>query len=229
MKALYLIPARGGSKGIPNKNIKLLNGKPLIQYTIEAAQGVTNNNNICVSTDSVAIKEVVEEIGLRVPFLRPPELATDHATSESVMRHALSYYESIGVQYDYIVLLQPTSPFRNSQHLLNAEEKVRDNDLDMLVSVKLTASNPYYVLFEEDQQGLLRKSKNGDFTRRQDCPDVFELNGAIYIISTASLKEKTMKEFDKLVKYEMGEEESLDIDNPMDWLIAEELLKSKSI
>lgn len=220
MKVLVVIPARGGSKGIPGKNIKLLNEKPLIQYTIEAAQKMFQNQQICVSTDSLEIKEVVESLGLKVPFLRPESLATDTSGTYEVLVHAVEYYESQGYNADVLVLLQATSPFRTEKHIDEALQLFYE-DCDMVVSVKETKSNPYYILFEEEQNGYLKKSKEANFTRRQDCPKVWELNGAIYIINIASLKSQLMSEFTKIIKYEMDEYSSHDIDTPFDWQFAE--------
>lgn len=226
MKTLYLIQARGGSKGIPKKNIRLLAGKPLISYTIEAAQQVANNEDICVSTDSVEIKKVAEEWGLKVPFLRPAELSSDHSTNEDVLLHALEHYRNNGREYEYIVLLQPTSPLRTGSHIKEAMQRVTDK-FDMVVSVKETNSNPYYVLFEENEEGELAPSKNGHFTRRQDLPVVYELNGAIYIIRIKSLLQKTYKSLSK-TKYVMPKSASIDIDDEIDLKIAELMLKKDS-
>jgi len=225
MKPLVIIPVRGGSKGISNKNIKKLNGKPLIQYTLEAAMQVFDVENICISTDSFEIKELVERNGVQVPFMRPKELATDTASTYDVLLHALDFYESKGFYPDFVVLLQATSPFRTSIHIKEALE-LYDENIDMLVSVKETKSNPYYVLFEEDKTGWLTKSKPGNFIRRQDCPKVWEYNGAIYIINPSSLKEKSLSEFRKVKKYEMDEASSLDLDTTIDWLLAESLMKT---
>ena len=152
MKPLVTIPARGGSKGIPGKNIKELNGKPLIQYTIEAAREIFSDEVICVSTDDIKIKEVVESMGLFVPFIRPPELATDTTGTYEVLLHAIQYYEKNGYQPDTLILLQPTSPFRTATHIKEAI-KLYTPGVQMVVSVKETKSNPYYVLFEEDEKG----------------------------------------------------------------------------
>lgn len=228
MIGLVIIPARGGSKGIPGKNTKPLNGKPLILYSIEIAQEFFKNEDICVSTDSSEIISVVEDSGLRIPFIRPAQLATDSAGTYEVLLHAIEHYEKVGKQYDYLILLQPTSPLRTKANLKEALKLFNDEPgLDMVVSVKETASNPYYVLFEEDDSGFLKKSKSGDFVRRQDCPKVWEYNGALYIINIDSLKKKSISEFDKIKKYVMSEECSVDLDTPFDWLIAEELLKQK--
>jgi|SRR5690625_1684087 len=219
MNPLVVIPARGGSKGIPGKNIKKLSGKPLINYTIEAAREVFKDKMICVSTDDKSIKETVEQTGLKVPFLRPSELASDKANTQDVMLHALEYYQVQGYQADTIILLQPTSPFRTEEHI---EEALRlyTSDIDMVVSVKETSSNPYFVLFEENEEGFLVNSKKGSFTRRQDCPTIYEYNGAIYVINSQSLQNKKISDFEKIKKYLMDELSSIDIDTYLDWNLA---------
>ncbi|HEX8563141.1 MAG TPA: acylneuraminate cytidylyltransferase family protein [Flavobacterium sp.] len=227
MKFLVVIPARGGSKGVPGKNIRKLNGKPLIHFTVEAAREVFQDDEIIVSTDSEEIRECVEQTGLKVPFLRPAELATDTAGSNDVLVHALEFYRSKGREPDVLVLLQPTSPFRTAQQIREALNLYRD-DMDMVVSVKETKSNPYYVLFEENAQGFLKKSKESNFIRRQDCPKVWEYNGAIYIINIDSLVAKSLSGFDRIVKYEMDERSSHDIDTMLDWQIAESFLQNNT-
>lgn len=227
MKTLFLIPARGGSKGIPGKNIKKLGTKPLIQYSIDCAREITTDDNICVSTDDLEIIKVIENLGLKVPFIRPDYLATDTASSDLVIRHALKFYESNNVYYDAVVLLQPTSPFRKPWHIKNAL-KIYEPGLDMVVSVKETSANPYFSLFEEDNSGYLLMSKKSNFKRRQDCPNVYEFNGALYIISSDSIKEKSISDFKKIRKYIMEEVYSVDIDSPIDWEFCEFLL-SKAV
>ena len=217
---LIVVPARGGSKGVPGKNIRILNGKPLIQYTLEAALEIVPRNQIIVSTDSLEIKNVVEKLGFEVPFLRPIELATDTAGTYEVLLHALDYYGKCKQEADEVVLLQPTSPFRTAEHIREALNLYTPN-LDMVVSVKETASNPYYVLREENEEGFLVKSKEGQFTRRQDCPKVWELNGAIYIINKNSLLQKPLNKFQKVIKYVMDDVSSHDIDSEWDWKLAE--------
>jgi len=225
---LVIIPARGGSKGLPGKNIKLLNGKPLILYTLEAARKIFSNEQICVSTDDEEIKKCVENSGLLVPFLRPDSLATDGAGTYEVLLHALDYYESQGIVFKKVVLLQPTSPFRDETHILGACS-LFTMDIDMVVSVKETKSNPYYLLFEEDDNGFLHQSKNAKFTRRQDCPTVWEYNGAIYVINVDSLRQYNISSFQKKIKYEMDGIHSLDIDNALDWAICETIIREKYV
>jgi N-acylneuraminate cytidylyltransferase len=225
MKPLVVIPARGGSKRLPGKNIKLLNGKPLIHYTIEAAREVFDDSVICISTDDEEIKSVSEKTGIKIPFLRPLELATDTADSKSVLLHAYEYYKTEkDYEADVIILLQPTSPLRNATHIREALE-LYHGDLDMVVSVKETDSNPYFVLYEENKEGFLEKSKKSDCTRKQDCPKVWELNGAIYIINVKSLKKRQAQDFDKIVGYEMNPEDSVDVDTELDWKTLEAILR----
>ena len=223
MKALVIIPARSGSRGIPGKNIKLLGDKPLIKYSIDAALKVFNKEDILVSTDSKEIKVIAENCGLNVPFLRPDELATDFTSSQDVILHAIDYTQQCGQNYDTVVLLQPTSPFRNAQHIEEAI-KLYDKRLEMVVSVKVSDHNPYYTLYEESDNGFLTQSKKAKFTRRQDCPNVYAYNGAIYVMSIDALKTKSIAEFDKVKKYEMSELHSIDLDTPLDWDLAEIVL-----
>ncbi len=222
MNILYLIPARKGSKTLPGKNIKDLNGKPLIYYTIDAARKVSSDKNICVSTNDFDIIKVVEAYGLKVPFLRPENLATDISTTEDVILHALEFYNLKGKLFDYVVLLQPTSPLRNGYHLQRALKLITP-DTEMIVSVKVTDANPYYVLLEENEKGNLVGSKTANFTRRQDCPEVYELNGAIYIINVLKLLEKGIANMSKK-KYLMDKASSIDIDDNIDFEIAKVIM-----
>lgn len=224
---MFVIPARGGSKGIPGKNIKPLNGKPLIGYSIEVAREFVGDEDICLTTDDEKIIDVAErQFGLRVPFIRPASLATDKSGSYGVMIHALDFYAARGKNYDTLVLLQPTSPFRTADDV-RAAMKLYSSDIDMVVTVKEAATNPYYNAFEEDENGFLKISKgDGKYTRRQDAPKVWEYNGAVYVINVASLRKMTLGEFPRRRLCPMPAERSVDLDTPMDWLIAETLMKS---
>lgn len=228
MKDLILIPARGGSKGIPGKNIKPLNGRPLIYSTLDAATAIAQRDDICISTDSEEIIQVIREYGLDVPFKRPAHLATDTAGSYDVILHALNFYSQKGIGYDRVILLQPTSPFRTSTHIREALS-LFEPELDMVVSVKISHANPYFTLFEENQDGFLRPSKAGRFTRRQDCPTVYEYNGAIYIMNMESLQDGAPVNFLKIKKYIMNEEDSIDLDSPLDWTLAEAVIQQKQM
>ncbi len=227
MNILVIIPARGGSKGIPQKNIKPLNGKPLIHYTIDEAREIVGDEDICVSTDDPEIIKCVEDYGLKVPFVRPEELATDTAGTYEVLLHALNFYEKQGRNYDVVLLLQNTSPFRKAEQIKEAL-KLYSPDVDMVVSVKECAANPYYCVFEEDSNGYLHVCKgDGNIFRRQDAPKVYEYNGAIYIMNAETLKTTHMHKMQKRVKYVMDEISSFDLDTMTDWNIAESIIKEK--
>lgn len=225
MRALVIIPARGGSKGIPHKNIKPLDGKPLIHYTIDVARAIVADDDICVSTDDAEIISVVEQYGLKVPFVRPEELATDTAGTYEVLLHALNYYEDkLNRHYDVVILLQNTSPFRSAEQLKDALKLYRD-DIDMVVSVKECPANPYYCVFEENAEGFLHVCKGeGNIFRRQDAPKVYEYNGAIYIMNANVLKTTHMHRMKKRVKYVMDDRSSFDLDTMWDWQMAEMMI-----
>lgn len=225
MKILVIIPARGGSKGIPRKNIKPFNGKPLIYYSIDCARAICGDEDICVSTDDAEIISAVEQYGLKVPFVRPAELATDTAGTYEVLLHALDFYEKRGKQYDVVLLLQNTSPFRTAEHVKEALRLYSPN-VDMVVSVKEAATNPYYNCFVEDEKRYLHKLlDNTMFTRRQDSPKVYEYNGAIYVMNAERLKQMHYVKFTRTIKYVMDEIHSVDLDNMIDWKYAEFILK----
>jgi CMP-N,N'-diacetyllegionaminic acid synthase len=219
MNTLFIIPARGGSKGIPRKNIKLFLGKPLISYSIEMARKFTSDENICLSTDDDEIEASAKITGLEIPFRRPLALSSDTASTKDVILHALDYYESEGRLFDSVVLLQPTSPFRQEFHVKEALG-LYSSEVDLVMSVKLTDANPYFVLFEENGAGYLEKSKNGNFSRRQDCPEVWQANGAIYVYNVKSLK-SDIKLNRRIVKYVMESKYSVDLDTELDWEFAE--------
>lgn len=226
MKILYLIPARGGSKGIPQKNIKPLCGKPLIHFAIDIARELACDSDICVSTDDDEIISVVESIGLKVPFKRPDYLASDTATSSDVIVHAINFYKEKGVEYDVVVLLQPTSPFRRVDDVKGCLELYNDS-LDMVTSVK--ESYVSAVLCHEDENGYLVDTLSNGATRRQDAAKYYEYNGAVYVINAKAVLEKGLVGFTKIKKYVMPEINSLDIDVMTDWYIAESLIEKKVI
>ncbi len=224
MKTLFIIPARGGSKGIPHKNIRKLCGKPLIYYSIEAARAVAEDRDICVSTDDKEIINIVEKIGLEIPFIRPREFATDMATTNDVLCHALKYYHSIGRDYDCVVLLQPTSPLRETDDILNAMNLF--NGIGMVVSVNETDVSSK--LFQENEDSFLTPVFTGGLGKpRQETKRLYEYNGAIYIANAQEIMEKGLHNIDKRKKYVMPKERSIDIDNMADWEYAEHLMAQK--
>lgn len=224
---LYLIPARGGSKGVPGKNIRPLGGVPLIEHTIRQALAVADNpEQVVVSTDSQEIAEIARRAGASVPFLRPAELATDTASSRDVMLHALNFT-------DYnspLILLQPTSPFRNPEDISRAVRLFEEKRPDMVVSVKPAATNPYYNAYECDENGMLRISKgDGNITRRQDAPDVWEFDGAIYVINPDSLRRyPSLAAMPNILPIENTSKYNIDIDSELDFMLAEYIISQIS-
>lgn len=222
MNFLYVIPARLGSKGLPGKNVKPLGGRPLIAHSIDfALENMNEGDELCISTNDPSVLEIAANFNVFVPFIRPDELATDKASTYDVLAHALHYYEENNQHFGAIILLQPTSPIRTKKDLQQMME-MYDSDIDMIVSVKVPKENPYFTLFEEDENGFLVKSKSNDFTSRQDCPQVLAFNGSIYIINITSFKQnKNISFFKKIKKYVMPESRSIDIDTSADWVLAE--------
>ena len=221
MKPLYIIPARGGSKSIPGKNIKDFCGKPLIVWSIEAALQLAPQERIIVTTDSDAIAATARAAGIDRPHMRPAELATDTAGSREVMLDAMAEAERRGVDYDCVVLLQPTSPLRTPDDI-RATLEAWSPETDMAVTVRPAPCNPYYDCFETTPDGFLRVSKgDGCLTRRQDAPAAWQLNGAVYVITPARLRETEIGRMMRRVPVVMPPERSLDLDTPLDWQIAE--------
>ena len=219
---LVVIPARGGSKGLPGKNIKMLCGQPLIVYSIDVARTITSDENICVSTDDQHIIEAVENYGLKVPFIRPAEYATDTATTNDVLLHAVDFYEKQGRHYSKLLLLQPTSPLRKVKEVREAISLYRDN-IDMVVSVM--ESHAPAVLCNDNQEGYVELVYNKKAQGRQSLPTFYEFNGAIYVINIKALKEKGLANFDKRIKYIMPKESSIDIDDIYDFMTVEAIIK----
>lgn len=230
MKPLIIIPARGGSKGIPHKNIRTLGGRPLIAYTIAAAReaAIRLSGTIVLSTDDGDIADVARREGLQVDYMRPPELGADNIGSREVMLDVMDWADRRGVVYDCIILLQPTSPLRTLDDILGTAA-IFNPDIDMAVSVCESDENPYYTLFETDSDGFLHISKgDGMYKRRQDVPKVLEYNGAVYVINPDSLRRMELGAFERRVPYEMPRSRSLDLDTPDDWLLAEMIMARKN-
>jgi len=228
MRILYLIPARAGSKGLPGKNIKMLGNKPLIQYSIDfALRNMNSSDVLCISTNDDEILNLLVKLEIEIPFKRPEELSSDTAGSYEVIMHAIQHYEEKNVFFDSIILLQPTSPFRDQEDIANLF-KTYDDECDMVVSVKKSKESPYYTIFEENEDNFLERSKNSSFTRRQDCPDVYTYNGSMYMIRVASLKKSSINDFKKIKKIIMPEERSVDIDTMADWILTEYYLMNSN-
>jgi len=222
---LVIIPARAGSKGIPGKNWRSLGGKPLIQYSMEQALATTKPEQICISTDSTEVQEIARTLGIPVPFTRPESLSSDTAGSREVLLHALDHYENLGQTFRNILLLQATSPFRRSADLNRIIEQLEQQpEADAVFSVVESRSNPYYTHFRLNQ-GQLKPLMNGQYTRRQDLPPVWELNGSMYAIRVSSLRAHTLADLPVRLAYQMPSNSLVDLDTDLDWLWAEFLLQ----
>lgn len=226
-RPLYIIPARGGSKGIPHKNIKPLAGRPLIAYSIDVARELCpEHDHIILSTDDPEIADTARGLGLRVDYMRPAALATDSSGSREVMLDAMDWADARGIAYDCVVLLQPTSPLRTADDVRAALE-LYTPQLDMVVSVEPAACNPYYNCFETDADGFLHISKgDGLLTRRQDAPPAWTYNGAVYVINPQSLRAMPMGSFGRRVPSPMPAERSIDLDTPRDWAVGEAIMST---
>lgn len=225
-RPLVIIPARGGSKGIPGKNIRPFCGRPLIAYAIEGGRAIAPDSHILLSTDSDLIASTAErECGLTVAYRRPAELATDTAGSREVMLHAMDHADAQGLSYDCVVLLQPTSPLRTTDDVRRALEAWTP-ECDMAVTVCEAPCNPYYDCFETTPGGYLHVAKgDGLITRRQDAPRAWQMNGAVYAITPGSLRRAPLGAFERRIPVEMPRERSVDLDSELDWVIAETLMR----
>ncbi len=225
-KVLAIIPARGGSKGIPKKNIKAVSGKPMINYTIEAAKECEYIDKVIVSTDDEEIAEVSMKAGAIVPFLRPDELASDEAKTIDVVMHAVEFYERKAERYDIIVLLQPTSPLRNSEDIQKALEYYIRKGEKSLVSVSEVTENPILMRQFGENNELTKLVDEDSTVRRQDMEKYYKVNGAIYINSMKELNENTSFN-DNVMGYVLPQDHSIDIDHPEDIVVAEYFLSQK--
>ena len=227
MRILGLIPARGGSKGVPRKNIKLLCGKPLLQYTAEAALQTKRLSRVILSTEDEEIADRGRACGLDVPFMRPAELAEDTTPTLPVVQHALHWLEVRGDRYDAICLLQPTNPLRRAEDINGCIELFEKTDADTVVSVLAVPAeyNPHWVYFS-DEDGTLHLSTGepSPIPRRQALPPAYHRDGSVYLTRTRVVMEEANLYGKRLFGYSMQPERSVNIDNTDDWLLAETLL-----
>ena len=227
-RVLAIIPARGGSKRLPRKNILDLAGKPLIFWTIEAALGSKYIDKVAVSTDDEEIADISKQHSAVIPFMRPNSLATDEAASIDVVLHAIDFFEKNNNCYNYIILLQPTSPLRASSHIDEAIELLDSKNADAIVSVCKVEHNPLWSnILPKD--GSMKDFLHNDILnkRSQDLDVYHRLNGAIYICNIDKLKEEQgffLK--DNIFAYEMNGKSSIDIDKEIDFKLAKTLLSN---
>lgn len=228
-KIIALIPARSGSKGLPNKNILELNGKPLIQYTIEAAKSCKWISKVVVSTDSEEYANISKKALAEVPFLRPSDIAQDSSSLIDVIKHMVEYYKNQGESFDLLVLLQPTSPLRNAQHLNEALEKylsMASKGNETLVSVVAAPDKSRWLMAREDEKVKFCFEVNVKNPQRQKLDKLYLPNGAIYVANIANIEAGFFSE--DTFMYEMDENHSVDIDTIEDFRKVESLIKSSS-
>ena len=227
MTLMALIPARGGSKRIPGKNLALLEGKPLIFWSLDALRQSGVACEIVISTDSEDIAEACRENGYTVDWLRPAELSDDSASSVDVALHALEYYEKLGTNFNEMILLQPTSPLRSPESILGAYETFKKEGDKPLVSVSPVKDHPMRAVKIIDGRGLAFMESNGFMMRSQELPKAYSLNGSIYITKTSDLKKNLTFVPELFTPYIiMSNVESIDIDDAEDLRFANYLLKS---
>jgi len=232
MRVLGLIPARGGSTGVPRKNIRMLGGKPLLQYTAETARAARLLSRVVLSTDDEEIAEIGRDCNLEVPFMRPTELAADATPSLLVVKHALEWLGSRGDLFDAVCLLQPTHPFRQSGDIDACIALLGESGADSVVTVLPVPPeyNPHWVFFR-GPDGALRLS-TGESTpipRRQDLPPAFHREGSVYV----TLRDVVLKGGslfgDRVIGYPVDPGKSVNIDTQDDWARAERLLRESTL
>ncbi|MCM3760898.1 acylneuraminate cytidylyltransferase family protein [Alkalihalobacillus oceani] len=228
MRNIAIIPARSGSKGLKDKNIKMLHGKPLIAYSILAAQKSNLFDEIMVSTDSEEYAKIAQEWGANVPFLRSEKLSSDTASTWDSVKEVLKRYKDAGREFDTVTLLQPTSPLRTYEDIIKAHEQMRIRSANAVVSVCEVDHSPLWSnTLPEDYSMENFLKKEVVERRRQSLPTFFRLNGAIYICKTSYLLSNDTFYKDKCYAVIMKKEHSIDIDDELDFKYAELLINSK--
>jgi CMP-N,N'-diacetyllegionaminic acid synthase len=228
MTVLALIPARGGSKSVPGKNLRPLGGKPLIAWTIEAARACPGLDRVVVTTDSPEIAAVARDYGAETPFLRPAEFARDDSSGDDPIFHALQWFEEHeGYQPEFVLALQPTSPFRTADDIAAALQLARERNADGITSVTPARQHPHWMKrILEDGRLVDYVERDRACQARQELPSVFALNGAIFLIRrTVLLNDRTWYP-ERTYAYVMPPERSLDIDTPWDFRLAELLAEA---
>lgn len=228
IQRLAIIPARGGSKGLPRKNLQRLSGKPLIAHTIEAARVARSLQRIVVSTESPEIAEVGRQYGAEVPFLRPPELAGDETPTLPVLQHVLAKLEATeGCTPEIIVVLQPTSPLRRAEDIDRAVDLLERSGADSVVSLCAAEHHPAWMKRLEGDRVLPFLENAPEYTRRQDMPPVYRLNGAIYISRRRILMQENRILGQDTRGLVMDAESSVDIDTLFDLKLADLIMQER--
>lgn len=228
---LCTICVRGGSKGVKNKNIKGLNGKPLIAYTIEQAKASGLFEHIVISTDSDNIASIAKQYGAEVFFKRSEEMASDTAGKLDVIKDAFKRSEEYyNKTFDYLIDLDATAPLRNVEDIINSFNQFKENNNDNLITAMPSRRSPYFNLVEQDKDGKVYLSKKLDSAvlRRQDAPKSYDMNASIYIWKRDVILNKNSLFLEKTGLYVMPEERSIDIDNELDFEFVEFLIGKKN-
>ena len=226
-RVLAVIPARKGSKGLPGKNYKVLFGKPLFEWTVEAAKASKYIDKILISTDSDIIIEKGKLLQVDVPFIRPYELCTDEAKSIDVLEHAINHYNAISDHYDLIVLLEPTSPLRKGCDIDLALELMLSANAQSVVSIsKVTVGHPAF-LFKQNSKKFIAPFLSDGWTpkRRQDCDNFFYLDGSVYASQITPLMVKRTFCHEDTVGFELPKWKAFEIDDEVDFFIVESIMK----
>ena len=229
---LCTICARGGSKGVKNKNIKELNGKPLIAYTIEQAKASGLFEHIVISTDSDDIANIAKQYGAEVFFKRSDEMASDTAGKLEVIKDAFKRSEEYyNKTFDYLVDLDATAPLRDVEDIINSFKQFKENNNDNLITAMPSRRSPYFNLVEQDKDGKVYLSKKLDsaVVRRQDAPKSYDMNASIYIWKRDIILNENSIFLEKTGLYVMPEERSIDIDTELDYKFVEFLMKGNFI
>lgn len=229
MNNIAIIPARSGSKGLPEKNILDLNGHPLMYYTIKAALESGCFDTVMVSTDSEKYADIAKSCGAEVPFLRSEELSSDTAGSWDVVREVLTQYKVMGNSFDYVALMQPTSPLRNAEDIKNAFKMLSRDNVHTVVSVT-EVEHPVQWCFTMPECGSMKTYAESPYNqmRRQDLETHYRENGAIYIVNASKILNRDYNYYgDNCYGYVMPGERSMDIDSRMDFMIADIYQKIK--
>ena len=233
LEILGIIPARGGSKGIPGKNLRELAGRPLLAYTTEAAKASRRLTRIILTTDSPEIAESGRQLGVEVPFLRPAELAQDASPTVSVIEHAVEWLSrEEAYRPDIIVLLQPTAPLRRTEHLDEAIDCLVSSQVDSVVSVMPVPGhcNPHwqFVIDGGELRLFTGESLPQIVRRRQDLPRTYTRDGALYVFWRTTLERTSSMYGDRCAAYVMPEADAINIDGLDEWAVAERRLLARS-
>ena len=223
-KVLMIIPARGGSKGIPRKNLVELGGFPLISYVVRTALSAGLDADVVVSTDDEEIKEAAETFGAWVPFIRPSELASDTATTYVAVKHAVETLISMGHVYEDVILLQPTQPFVTPESIRGAHELYLEHDKVGVAGVSPVMESPILMRTMDENHQLSPLLSGSSTIRRQDRPNYYRVNGAVYVNSVKDILAGPVSFNDNPLGFEMGKVEGFDIDTPLDMKLASALL-----